>query len=205
MSLSDFLTNPQISLIADASVVINLNATARAVDIVKALRNPFIVTDNACTELQAGIQSGHRDYEQLIELIDAGVIRRGQLSATGASVYESLVSGSSLQTLDDGEAATIAYAYEIGGIALIDERKARTICAVSFPGLVLASTVELLMHDAVAAALGAKVQVDAMLNALMTARMRVPPEHLSRVRAMIGDERAALCTSLPKVAREPIA
>jgi predicted nucleic acid-binding protein len=205
MSLSSFLTNPQINLIADASVVINLNATARAADIIKAFRNPFMVTSNACIELQAGIQNGHRDYDQLIALVDGGLMQRVELGAAGALVYESLVSGSTVQTLDDGEAATIAYAHELAGVALIDERKARTICAASFPRLLIASTVELLLHDAVAAALGAEGQVEVMMNALMIARMRVPPEQLTSVRLMIGDERAAQCKSLPRAAREPTA
>jgi predicted nucleic acid-binding protein len=202
MSLSSFRTNPRASLIADASVVINLNATARAADIIKAVPNPFIVTENACAELEAGLRNGHRDHALVLELIDAGHMQRAYLNAASMPIYESLIDGSTVRTLDDGEAATIAHAKEISGIALIDERKARTICAGSFPGLVVACTVELLMHDAVAAALGVQGQADAIANALNGARMRVPPEHLDRVRTMIGPERAALCTSLPRATRE---
>ncbi len=204
MSSSSFLTDPRVNLVADASVVINLNATVRAADIIKAVPNPFVVTDNACAELKAGVRNGHQDYGQLSELIEAGFARRVRLGAIGAAVYESLVDGSTLRTLDDGEAATIAYAHETGGVALIDERKARTLCAASFPGLVVVSAVELLMHDAVAAALGAQAQVDALVNALTAARMRVPPEHVARLKAIIGAERAALCTSLPKAARDAV-
>jgi predicted nucleic acid-binding protein len=201
MSSSSFLTNPRASLIADASVVINLNATARAADIIKATPNPFIVTENACAELEAGVRNGHRDYAQLLELIDAGHVQRAHLGTTGLSVYESLIDGSTMRTLDDGEAATIAHAQETAGVALIDERKARTLCAASFPSLVVACTVELLMDDTIAATLGPDGQADALVSALTTARMRVPPEHLARVRAMIGAERAAACSSLPKAAR----
>jgi predicted nucleic acid-binding protein len=205
MSLSSFLTNPRASLIADASVVINLNATARAVDIIKAVPNPFIVTQNACAELEAGARNGHHDYAQLLELIDAGHVRQVHLGPAGMSVYESLIDGSTLRTLDDGEAATIAYAQEAAGVALIDERKARTLCASLFPSLVVVCTTKLLMHDAIAAALGAQAQADALANALNGARMRVPPEHVAGVRTMIEPERAALCTSLPKATREAVA
>ena len=201
MSSSSLHTNPRASLIADASVVISLNATARAAEIIKALPNPFIVTDNACAELEAGVGNGHRDHVQLLELIEAGLVRRVSLAAASMSVYESLIDGSTLRTLDDGEAATIAYACETTGIALIDERKARTLCAACFPGLVVASTVELLIHSSIAAALGEAGQADALANALMMACMRVPPEHLKRVTAIIGVERAASCASLPKSAR----
>jgi predicted nucleic acid-binding protein len=202
MSSSSFLSNPRANLIADASVVINLNATARAADIIKALPNPFVVTENACAELGAGVRNGHRDYGQLLELIDAGHVRRANLGAAAMAVYETLIDGFTVRTLDDGEAATIAYAQESSGIALIDERKARTLCASSFPGLVVVCTAELLMHDAIASALGTREQADALANATSGARMRVPQEHLARVRAMIGPERAALCASLPRTSRE---
>jgi predicted nucleic acid-binding protein len=205
MNSSSFLADPHTKLIADASVVINLNATLRAADIIKAVPNPFLVTENACTELEAGIRNGHRDHEQLLQLIDAGLMQRVRISAASVSVYESLINGSAMRTLDDGEAATIACADETAGVALIDERKARTLCAASFPGLVVASTVELLLHDAVASALGKHDQAESLASALSNARMRVPPEHLERVRTIIGAERAAACTSLPKTARNATA
>jgi len=201
MSSSSFLTNPQIDLIADASVVINLNATLRAAEIIRALPASFAVSENACAELEAGVRNGHRDHGQLLELIDAGLVKRIQVGSAGASVYESLIDGSTLRTLDDVEAATIACAHETGGAALIDERKARTLCAALYPGLVVVSTVELLMHDAVAAALGTQGQIDAIVSALAIARMRVPPEAIERVVALIGEKNAATCLSLPKVAR----
>lgn len=202
MNSSSFLSKPRLALIADASVVINLNATARAADIITAIPNPFVVTDNACVEIEAGARNGHRDYAKLVELIDAGLVTRTQLGPAGMPVYESLIVGSTRGTLDDGEAATIAYAHESAGAAMIDERKARTLCAASFPGLIVVSTVEIFLHDAVAVALGEKGQVDALVHALTIARMRVPKEHLAKVRAMIGPERAASCTSLPKATRE---
>jgi predicted nucleic acid-binding protein len=149
-----------------------------------------------------GARNGHHDHRQLVELIDAGVIERVRLGAADGAIYESLIDGAALRTLDDGEAATIAYAHRNACIPLIDERKARTLCAASFPGLVVASTAELLMHNSIAAAIGAQDQADALVNALTTARMRVPPEHLERLIAIIGPDRAALCASLPRAARQ---
>ena len=201
MSLSSFLSNPRASLIADASVVINLNATSRAADIIKAVSKPFFVTENAEAELKAGSQKGYRDHEQLLELIDAGLVRRATLRAAGMAVYESLIDGSAKLTLDDGEAATIAYAKEISGIALIDERKARSLCSSQYPSLQLACTAEFLMHDAITLAIGIQAQADALTSALNGARMHVPSEHLERLCTMIGPDQAALCSSLPKIAR----
>lgn len=202
MSSLSFLTDPRVKLVADASVVINLNATARAVEIIKAARNPFVVTENACIELEMGARNGHQDHRKLTELIDAGLIQRVRLGAIDMPIYELLIDGSASRTLDDGEAATIAYAHQNGCIALIDERKARTLCAANFPGLYVASTAELLMQGVVAGAIGTQGQADALVNALTVARMRVPPEHLNKIMKLIGPERAALCASLPRLVRQ---
>ncbi len=202
MSSSSFLTDPRVKLVADASVVINLNATARAVEIIKAAPNPFVVTENACIELEMGARNGHDDYRKLTELIDSGLVRRVRLGAADAPIYESLIDGSAARTLDDGEAATIAYAHQNACVPLIDERKARALCTAAFPGLYVASTAELLMHGVIAGAIGAQGQADALVNALTVARMRVPPENLEELTALIGPERAALCASLPRAARQ---
>jgi predicted nucleic acid-binding protein len=202
MISSNFLTDPRSVLVADASVVINLNATACARTIIGALPNGLVVTENACLELEAGAKNGHDDARQLRELIDMGLVRCAQLGVAAAPVYETLIDGSAFRTLDDGEAATIALAVELGGVALIDERKARSLCASAFPGLIVSCTAELLLHGTVAVALGAQGQIDALVSALTLARMRVPLEHLAQVMGLIGTERAAMCASLPKAVRE---
>ena len=205
MNSSSFPLSPHIALIADASVVINLNATDRAADIIKALGSPFFVTENASAELANGSTKGHRDYDRLHELIDTGFVRTLSMQSTGLRIYESLIEGSTAVTLDDGEAATIACAHEISGIALIDERKARAICRTSFPKLPVLCTAELLIHDLVADGLGGGGQVDALVKALTVARMRVPPELVVSVTHLIGSEWASKCPSLPKSARQTAA
>jgi predicted nucleic acid-binding protein len=203
MSSSNFPTDPRVTLIGDASVIINLIATRHASKILGALPNPFAVTENACTELEDGTRKGHDDHEQLVGLIATGLVKRVTLGASALIVYESLIDGSAVLTLDDGEAATIAYAHETSSVALIDERKARSLCAASFPRLIVISTAELLMHSAVSASLGRQGQADAIFNALKIGRMRVPIEHISQLIRIIGDERAAQCSSLPKAWRKP--
>ena len=201
MSSSNFPIKPHTVLVADASVVINLNATGRAHDIITALPMRYAVTENARGELAGGARNGHHDAEKLQTLLDGGFVDLVRLGDTGNSVYEFLVEGSALRTLDDGEAATIGYAYEVGGVAMIDERKARRLCADRFPELQIVSTVDLLLHEIVAGALGRQGQIDAVVNALQLARMRVPRDQLNRIVTLIGDQRAAVCRSLPKVAR----
>jgi predicted nucleic acid-binding protein len=198
MSSSNFPTDPRAALTGDASVVINLIATGCAAEIIRALPNPFVVTDNACAELKDGARKGHDDHERLMRLTDAGLVNLVSLGPSGLSVYESLIDGSNLSTLDDGEAATIAYAHETAGVALLDERKARSLCAGAFPGLRIISTVEILMDSVLTRALGLQGQADAIVNALKIGRMRVPLERVSELRALVGEDRAAQCKSLPK-------
>ena len=201
MSSSSFPINAGTILVADASVVINLNATGRARDIIQAQPGSHVVTENAFEELASGAKKGHDDYAQLRALIDIGAVRVVKLGETGESIYAGLVEGSAVRTLDDGEAATIGYAYETGAIALIDERKARTICECDFPDLSIASTIDLLTHELIATALTATGQAEAIINALRNARMRIPPDQIELVVRLIGEENAAMCNSIPRKVR----
>jgi predicted nucleic acid-binding protein len=201
MNSSRFPADPVSVLVADASVIINLNATGRAAEIIGAFPNRFAVTANACIELEAGAQRGHDDARQLRGLISAGLVQRVEVGPAGAAVYESLIDGSARLTLDDGEAATIACAVELVGVALIDERKARRICGASFSALPLGSTAQLLVQDVLVEALGAESRVEALVMALKEGRMRVPPEFVAAVAAVIGPKHVATCVSLPRTVR----
>ncbi len=181
--------------------MINLNASGRAPEVIKALPHRVVVTGNAVTELEAGERNGHGDAQQLHNLIDAGLVARVEIGRTSAPIYESLIDGSARLTLDDGEAATIACAVEAGAFALLDERKARRLCAALFTTLPLGCTAELLMHPAVATALGPH-HVATIVRALQVGRMRVPPEFVGALTNLIGSAHAATCASLPKAARK---
>jgi predicted nucleic acid-binding protein len=200
MNASKFFASPPSVLVADASIVINLNASGRASEIIRALPHRVVVTDNAITELEAGERNGHRDAGQLRQLIDAGLVARVEIGGIGAGVYENLINGSARLTLDDGEAATIACAVELGGFALLDERKARSLCATSFSSLPLGCSAELLMHPTVSTAL-ASAHIATVVRALQVGRMRVPPEFVSEIASLIGPEHAGSCMSLPKILR----
>ncbi len=198
MSSSSFPADPSVPVVTDASVIINLNATARAAAIIDALPNPFFVTANVRRELSMGKSHGHQCEEKLEALISRGLLELAELGSGDYLVYRSLVEGGFDGTLDDGEAATIAYAVEHGGLALIDERKARNICAVRFPDLPFASTVEVLLHPLVAEQLGESGQSEAIFLALRDARMQVPRQRLPEIVERIGTNRTVECPSLPR-------
>lgn len=203
MTSSSLLTDPHQILAADASVLISLNATGCALEIIRSVPGSFVVTASVFAELERGARKGHNDAEIVRTLIETGGARLVELSDAGNDEYRSLVDGSAEHTLDDGEAATIALAHEVAGVALIDERKARSICSLRFPALAVGSTVDLLIHKAVLAALGREGQIQAIKNALHDARMRVPQHQLDLVIDLIGPDEAANCKSLPRRARGP--
>ena len=77
-------------------------------------------------------RNGRNDADALCTLAATGLVEIVRLGNVGIGYFTALVSGSAAQTLDDGEAATIAYALECSATALIDERKANRICAERF-------------------------------------------------------------------------
>jgi len=129
---------------ADASIVINLNSTGCARDIVQALPHKFAVVDVVQGELEDGRCNGRHDADLLNGLAADGLLEIVQLDEAATAHFESLVIGRAITTLDDGEAATIAYAITMGATAALDERKATGLCARRFPTLEVCSTVDIL-------------------------------------------------------------
>ena len=189
------------AVVADTSVIINLNATGCAEAILRALPNRCLVVDNVSLELQIGRETGRRDADALAVLIEQHRVEQVRLGEPGISHFASLVSGSANETLDDGEAATVACAIERGAVALVDERKAIRICAERFPNLAVGCTVDVLAHRHVQAALGGRL-ADVVFNALDRGRMRVPDQYGHWVVDLIGQARAVGCRSLPKRFRD---
>jgi hypothetical protein len=128
-------------------------------------------------------------------------MRTVSFGALGERTFVDLVVGPAADTLDDGEASTIAYAVEHGIRPAIDERKALRICRQRFAQLRPLSTTHLFMEQAVTTALGRDALAEAVFNALSRARMRVMPEQVDWVVALIGAGRAAQCPSLPAEVR----
>lgn len=201
MVLPDCLFDPSSPLVIDASVVINLNATGYATQILTAIPNQIVVTDMVADELEAGRAKGRTDAERLAILVGNSQVERVTLSPTAEGHFLDLVVGGGIATLDDGEAATIAWAVSHNGIPVIDDKKAVAICRRRFPSAALASTADVLAQQSVGEKLGQAQLAEAIYLALSVARMRVPDERLAWVVAAIGQTRAANCNSLPERVR----
>lgn len=204
MESPTFLTDPAAPAVIDTSAAINLVATGYAAEILKALPNRILAVEAVPAELEEGRRRGRKDadlLDDLVTLVTARLIEIVALDDAAIRTFEQLVVGPAAMTLDDGEAATIAYGLEHGGIAVIDERKATRICAERYPALKIGCTVDLFTHPNVAGALGRERLSQAVVNALRHARMRVQLHHARWVVELIGAEQAALCLSLPRIAR----
>ena len=201
MECQSSLNDPTTLVVADTSVAINLNATGFVASILEALPNRIAVVEAVALELENGRHRGRDGADALNTLVAAGRIDIVRLGNPGIEFFTSLVSGSAAETLDDGEAATIAYALEHEATALIDERKANRICAERYGALAAGCTIDILAHDWVGAALGHSRLADAVFNALHRGRMRVQTCHMDWVINLIGNERAAQCVSLPAAVR----
>lgn len=188
-------------VVVDTSVAINLNATGCATAILGAVPYAVVLTNVVQGKLLEDRRSGRGDAALLETLVSSGHVRIVSLDEAALRVFGDLVAGPSAETLDDGEAATIAYAVTHDAVPIIDERKARRICTERFTGLRPLSTVDILAEPAVNAALGRSALADSVFLALRNARMRVLPERIAWVVALIGNDRASQCPSLPRHVR----
>lgn len=197
------LIDPAGILVADTSTIINVNATGCGQEIIRALPNKLVIVDVVRGELDEGRRLGRRDAEQLDELVGIGLVDIVKLDDAALMHFEKLVIGPAVATLDDGEAATIAYAFRQGAVAVLDERKATRICAELFPSLQTNCSVDILAHPDVERCLGKKGLAQAVFNALYQGRMRVFGQHVEWVVGLIGKDQAAVCSSLPNSVRRP--
>lgn len=190
------------ALVCDASVWINLVATGRAEEILRSTPGELVITTTALGELENGRSKGRHTAAEVARLIEVGLVREVSLSSADEAVFLDLVAGPTSLTLDDGEAATIAYALGSGAVALIDERKATDLCANRYPTLIVMSTTDLLLADLIASSFQANGLGECLFLALTVARMRVPDGHLAGVCNLLGPDRCRECLSLPAAWRE---
>lgn len=201
MTFSSCLTDEDSALALDASVVINLLATGHPVPILRALAVPIVVADNVMREIERGAMNGRHELDLLARMIDDQVVRVAELEDQALQTFFDLVSGNASESLGDGEAATLAFAYGMGCAAAIDEKKATRLAAERFESLKLITTVDILARDTVRTSLGDTLLADATFRALRLARMQVREHQFDWVARIIGTENVETCSSLKRLTR----
>ncbi len=201
MTFSSCLTDQDKVIVLDASVIINLLATGYATEVLQALKASLVVTGHVVREIEQGAANGRQESTLLTELIDARFLQMKELSGPSLEHFFSLVSGKTSDSLGDGEAATLAFAYSNGFSAAIDEKKATRIAGERFEAMKLVTTLDILAHEPVRTLLGHTALASATFQALRVARMQVRPHQLDWVTQLIGEDNLTACASLKRYAR----
>lgn len=197
-----FLDNPKTPIIIDASVVINLIASQLAHDILRSLPFRVFIVNEVYGEIENGQKRGREDFKILTNLVRENLVEVVNLRDMAILTFLNLTIGDTASTLDDGEAATIAYANDCNGSAVIDEKKARRICSQHFQTLPIFCTFDIFLHPNLKNALDQEALRNAILNALRDARMSIPPNYADQIRKFIGEENLSSYSSLPRNIRE---
>jgi hypothetical protein len=138
--------------------------------------------------------------ETLAPLIRSGLISVVQLSPSAfESTFLDLVGAASPNDLGDGEAATLAQAFETGAIPVIDERKAARVALALTPQLHIINTIDILSCTELVDAFPCGPLAELITHALFHARMRVPAFYRPWVCDIIGMDRAQQFPSLGPV------
>jgi len=188
MNFSSSLTDHQLPMVIDTSVLINLHSCTYGRQILTTIPNKIIVPKLVAGEFERGID----DKAFLTNLVSE---RIAEIDDTNED--EDIIFGRLIMTLDDGESATIAIAINRGFLPIIDERKGRAQLKLMKPDLEPGWSIDLIRHPVVASQLGPTTVVEALYLALRVSHMRIPEEGAEEVIALIGEKRARECTCIP--------
>ncbi|MCI0429771.1 MAG: hypothetical protein L0210_04410 [Rhodospirillales bacterium] len=190
------LTDDIRTLVIDASVAINLLGTARAADVLRWVNRRVLIEDLARREVQRDPSNGDSGRKSLDALTQSGLLTYARLGNTALAALIALTGATPPDDLDDGEAAMIALAVEIGAVAVLDVSKATRVAQQRHPSLVVLQTLDLLSCSTLVTAVSPSDLSDLIYAALRNARMRVPHSFRPWTVAVLGKERAANCPSL---------
>jgi len=202
ISSLDSIEREKLDVCLDASVAINLLATGYADKILCSKNLRFCVEEAVCSEIRLHPVDRTCAAPHLSELFYNDHISLERLRRSGEVEFLALVSGGLISALGDGEAATIALARQLRGIAAIDDQKAiRVACnRYTSPPLKIVSTLDIIGRAEFAQEF-AGVLDEVLLNALQYARMRVPKRYEEWVRGRIGQDAFRKCNSIRLAAR----
>lgn len=196
------LTDYNLPLVADTSVIINLVASGIPEQILSGINNPIYVVDEIIPELDRGSKKGCAGADILTKLINNGIVTRVSLNDKGWEHFEKLVCGSAKTSLDDGEAATLAYCAVHQVIPIIDEKKANKVCEEQYPNLKPISSASIFKLAEINGLINEELLSEAMHRALTEGRMRVLEPHIEWVINLVGPVKAANCNSLSQSQRK---
>ena len=165
----------QARLVLDASVAINLLGTGVGTAILEATPAPVLMEEHAFREIRRHPIHSRDHTEDLGAWQDSCLLTVVSLFGEGKRIFEGPAGNGLVTQLDDGEAATIAYAVSEGKntVPVIDERKATRLFKERWPERQVIDTVTLVRSLVEIKTLSEELARDAIHSALLHARMRV--------------------------------
>lgn len=187
--------------VMDASVVINLLATGCFSKILARTPGRFVIVQHVKDEVKLDPLTRKSRDSILDSFIDSGSLQVVELGDDEFNTFVDLVGAPAPDDLDDGEAATIAYANHNFACPIIDENKGRRICRERFPALDVFDTVDLLRMVKYGDGLSEIEFIRGVECALTIGRMRVAEHHLEWLSSMVSREALLGAPGLKRAAR----
>lgn len=185
-------------LVLDASCAINILGTGTAESVLGAVPSAVLIEKHPFREVRRHPIEGRDHTSELAALQRKGLLEVVSLSEAGNRIFRDSGEKSLDLELDDGEAATIAYAVTEGecNVPVIDERRATRLFKERWPGWPIIDTVTLFHTLLRHRRLSERATRDAVYSALLHARMQVALGMRPWVVDLIGQQRASKCISL---------
>lgn len=187
-----------VALVIDASVLINLLGCGAAEEILRSLPGAILVEQRTLAEVLTDPSRNLPSRDVRERLVQEQHLQVRNLEGDAIECFLALVSEP--DGFDDGEAATIACALDLGAAAVLDEGKARRIVRERFPTLTLISTAGLFRSLLEQRRMDEERVRALVLAALQRARMSVAMEEIDWVIGLLGAELAQQCPSIRRSA-----
>jgi len=179
------------AIVLDASVLINILGSGSPADLLAAIGHQLIIPEPTLAEVSFDPSAKQPAAARTVELIEAGLLTAVPILGEAARLFSLLAA-----EMGDGEAAAVAYAIETEAFVAIDDRKARRVALPLIRKEPAFFTLDLLLSDQVVSTCGKAFALDAVFQALVNARMRVPHQYRAALVRLLGPEKAEQCPSL---------
>lgn len=190
------IDNGSRSLILDASVLINLIGSHALPSIISSLNGRLFIEEVTFNEITYDPRDGNPVGHLLSDLINKAYLKKEKMNKETMDTFYDLIGAPSPDDLGDGEAATIALAVQLKGIAVIDDKKALRIASKFHPSMPTCTTLDIFTSDLILNSLGPDKLSDALFMSIKNGRMRVPHCHKEWTIKTIGIDRATQCLGL---------
>ena len=186
----------QSAIVVDTSPLLNVIASGQPGQILAGVRSQVVVAEVTIREVRRNPRSGFNAGPLLDEMIARDLLTPIEFDNVAMELFFELVSGEYHTAIGDGEAGAIAVAIANALPVVLDDQKAARAAKKSAAHLQIISSIDLFIAAQSQGTLPCAALSDALYDALVYARMRVPSANIKWVREVLGDERFLQCPSI---------